>query len=194
MIKFIWVKVKDFDNLKLQEKQLEVINLENQIKHKAELQKKSGVELENTCQVCLKTKFADGVGHLCNYCSVRCCARCGGKVTLRSNKVIWVCILCRKKQELLIKSGKWMQGGVAQHNDPILRKIELDMAPTPSTPASSSIGPSASISSLFSKTVPSVQPSRLEHDYRLLDTRPSSSLSSHSSMSHRYVMSNVFGH
>ena len=38
-------------------------------------------------KVCLKTKFADGVGHLCNYCSVRCCARCGGKVTLRSNKV-----------------------------------------------------------------------------------------------------------
>ena len=52
----------------LKEKQLEVINLENQIKHKAEIQKKAGVELESTCQVCLKTKFADGVGHLCNYC------------------------------------------------------------------------------------------------------------------------------
>ena len=38
-------------------------------------------------QVCLKTKFADGVGHVCHYCCVRCCARCGGKVTLRSNKV-----------------------------------------------------------------------------------------------------------
>lgn len=23
-----------------------------------------------TCQLCLKTKFADGVGHICNYCSV----------------------------------------------------------------------------------------------------------------------------
>ena len=90
----------------LKEKQMEVINLESQIKQKAEIQKKAGVELESTCQVCLKTKFADGVGHLCNYCSVRCCARCGGKVTLRCNKVIWVCILCRKKQELLIKSGK----------------------------------------------------------------------------------------
>ena len=66
---------------------MEVINLEKQIKHKAEMQKKAGVELESTCQVCLKTKFADGVGHLCNYCNVRCCARCGGKVTLRSNKV-----------------------------------------------------------------------------------------------------------
>ncbi|XP_028968734.1 regulating synaptic membrane exocytosis protein 1 [Galendromus occidentalis] len=61
-----------------------------------------------TCQLCLKTKFADGVGHICNYCNVRCCARCGGKVNLRSNKVIWVCILCRKKQELLIKSGQWI--------------------------------------------------------------------------------------
>ena len=201
----------------LKEKQMEVLLLEKQIKQKAEMQKKAGVELEATCQVCLKTKFADGVGHLCNYCTVRCCARCGGKVTLRSNKVIWVCILCRKKQELLIKSGKWMQGGVGgggggvgtpHHNDPILRKIELDMAPTPSTPASSSIGPSASISSLFSKALPSVlTPSTpLKHpidprnlsrsvpstdrkpviDYRLYsekENRPSSSLSSHSSFS-----------
>lgn len=23
-----------------------------------------------TCQLCLKTKFADGVGHICNYCNV----------------------------------------------------------------------------------------------------------------------------
>ena len=101
--------------------------------------------------------------------------------------MIWVCILCRKKQELLIKSGKWMQGGVSQHSDPILRKMELDMAPTPTTPASSSIGPSASVSSLFSKTIPSMMAARSEQDYRLLgDTRPSSSLSSHSSMSHRW--------
>ena len=161
--------------------------MEKQIKQKAEIQKKAGVEMESTCQVCLKTKFADGVGHLCNYCNVRCCARCGGKVTLRSNKIIWVCILCRKKQELLIKSGKWMQGGVSQHTDPILRKIELDMAPTPTTPASSSLGPSASISSLYSKTAPTMIPSRPDHEYsRLLgEARPSSSLSSHSSMSHR---------
>lgn len=47
----------------------------------------AGVELAATCHICLKTKFADGVGHSCHYCRVRCCARCGGKVTLRSNKV-----------------------------------------------------------------------------------------------------------
>ena len=68
-------------------KQLEVIQLEQQIQQKAEMQRKAGVELESTCQICLKTKFADGIGHLCNYCNVRCCARCGGKVALRSSKV-----------------------------------------------------------------------------------------------------------
>ncbi|GIX69836.1 regulating synaptic membrane exocytosis protein 2 [Caerostris darwini] len=78
-----------------------------------EEQRRKGIELDATCQICLKTKFADGIGHVCNYCNVRCCARCGGKVTLRSGKTIWVCIVCRKKQELLIKTGKWVQSGMA---------------------------------------------------------------------------------
>lgn len=94
----------------LKKKQDEVKLLETAIGKRNEEQRKLGAELEATCQICLKTKFADGIGHICNYCSVRCCARCGGKVTLRSNKVIWVCILCRKKQELLIKTGQWIHG------------------------------------------------------------------------------------
>ncbi|CAH1368306.1 unnamed protein product [Tenebrio molitor] len=89
----------------------EVHILEETIRARNEQHKKAGIELDATCHICLKTKFADGVGHLCNYCSIRCCARCGGKVTLRSNKVVWVCILCRKKQELLSKTGQWMLGG-----------------------------------------------------------------------------------
>ncbi|KAK5647100.1 hypothetical protein RI129_005564 [Pyrocoelia pectoralis] len=88
----------------------EVQLLEDTIRARSEQHKKAGIELDATCQICLKTKFADGVGHLCNYCNIRCCARCGGKVTLRSNKVVWVCILCRKKQELLGKTGQWMLG------------------------------------------------------------------------------------
>ncbi|XP_066593060.1 regulating synaptic membrane exocytosis protein 2 isoform X2 [Prorops nasuta] len=92
----------------MQQKQDEVQVLEETIRARSEKHKKEGVELSATCHVCLKTKFADGVGHLCNYCNIRCCARCGGKVTLRSNKVVWVCILCRKKQELLLKTGEWM--------------------------------------------------------------------------------------
>ncbi|XP_047736785.1 regulating synaptic membrane exocytosis protein 1 [Hyalella azteca] len=92
-------------------KREEVRVLEDTIRLRSESQRRRGAELEATCQICVKTKFADGIGHLCHYCNVRCCARCGGKVTLRSNKVIWVCILCRKKQELLTKTGSWMSGG-----------------------------------------------------------------------------------
>ncbi|XP_075682004.1 regulating synaptic membrane exocytosis protein 2 isoform X45 [Rhinoderma darwinii] len=60
-----------------------------------------------TCGICHKTKFADGCGHNCSYCQTKFCARCGGRVSLRSSKVIWVCNLCRKQQEILTKSGAW---------------------------------------------------------------------------------------
>ncbi|KAM8846496.1 regulating synaptic membrane exocytosis protein 2 isoform 18-T18 [Synchiropus picturatus] len=62
------------------------------------------------CGICHKTKFADGCGHLCSYCQTKFCARCGGRVSLRSNKVMWVCNLCRKQQEILTKSGAWFYG------------------------------------------------------------------------------------
>lgn len=79
-------------------KQDEVVTLEMQIRQRSEQQKKAGVELDATCHICLKTKFADGVGHICHYCNIRCCARCGGKVTLRSNKVsaplLFLLLLC----------------------------------------------------------------------------------------------------
>ncbi|GFR34098.1 regulating synaptic membrane exocytosis protein 2 [Trichonephila clavata] len=97
----------------LRKKQDEVRLLESAIRMRNEEQRRKGIELDATCQICMKTKFADGIGHVCNYCNVRCCARCGGKVSLRSNKVIWVCIVCRKKQELLIKTGKWVHSGMA---------------------------------------------------------------------------------
>uniref|UniRef100_A0A8C5MGN4 Regulating synaptic membrane exocytosis 2 n=1 Tax=Leptobrachium leishanense TaxID=445787 RepID=A0A8C5MGN4_9ANUR len=64
-----------------------------------------------TCGICHKTKFADGCGHNCSYCQTKFCARCGGRVSLRSNKVIWVCNLCRKQQEILTKSGAWFYKG-----------------------------------------------------------------------------------
>ncbi|XP_058608965.1 regulating synaptic membrane exocytosis protein 2 isoform X21 [Onychostoma macrolepis] len=60
-----------------------------------------------TCGICHKTKFADGCGRVCSYCQTKFCARCGGRVSLRSNKVMWVCNLCRKQQEILTKSGAW---------------------------------------------------------------------------------------
>uniref|UniRef100_A0A3B4DKI9 Regulating synaptic membrane exocytosis 1 n=1 Tax=Pygocentrus nattereri TaxID=42514 RepID=A0A3B4DKI9_PYGNA len=64
-----------------------------------------------TCGICRKTKFADGCGHICSYCQTKFCARCGGRVSLRSNNVMWVCNLCRKQQEILTKSGEWFSSG-----------------------------------------------------------------------------------
>uniref|UniRef100_A0A674MH69 Regulating synaptic membrane exocytosis 1 n=1 Tax=Takifugu rubripes TaxID=31033 RepID=A0A674MH69_TAKRU len=70
-----------------------------------------------TCGICRKTKFADGCGNLCSYCQTKFCARCGGRVSLRSNtvscdgsSVIWVCNNCRKQQEILTKPGDWFTG------------------------------------------------------------------------------------
>ncbi|XP_034537204.1 regulating synaptic membrane exocytosis protein 1-like isoform X14 [Notolabrus celidotus] len=67
-----------------------------------------------TCGICHKTKFADGCGNLCSYCKTKFCARCGGRVSLRSNTedkvVIWVCNNCRKQQDILTKPGEWFTG------------------------------------------------------------------------------------
>ncbi|XP_078811192.1 regulating synaptic membrane exocytosis protein 2 isoform X50 [Oryzias latipes] len=60
-----------------------------------------------TCGICHKTKFADGCGRACCYCQSRFCARCGGRVSLRANKVMWVCNVCRKQQEILTRSGEF---------------------------------------------------------------------------------------
>ncbi|OTF69226.1 hypothetical protein BLA29_000734, partial [Euroglyphus maynei] len=107
----------------LRRKQDEVLLLEQSIlrkRNEEQLSRQDSGDLDATCQICLKTKFADGVGHRCQYCNTRCCARCGGKVTLRSSKNIWVCILCRKKQELLIKTGQWIHSSMASR----LRQLE----------------------------------------------------------------------
>ncbi|XP_041838493.1 regulating synaptic membrane exocytosis protein 1 isoform X11 [Melanotaenia boesemani] len=120
-----------------------------------------------TCGICHKTKFADGCGHLCSYCQTKFCARCGGRVSLRSNneekvclivkeRVMWVCNLCRKQQEILTKSGEWFSGsgvrpgslgtslnnpatrGEAQRDRKLLRS--RSQAPTSSTNAGSTDG------------------------------------------------------
>ncbi|XP_072459414.1 regulating synaptic membrane exocytosis protein 2 isoform X6 [Notamacropus eugenii] len=86
-----------------------------------------------TCGICHKTKFADGCGHNCSYCQTKFCARCGGRVSLRSNKVMWVCNLCRKQQEILTKSGAWFYNSgsnMSQHPDQqALRGIRNEEAP-----------------------------------------------------------------
>ncbi|KAI5107990.1 regulating synaptic membrane exocytosis protein 1 isoform X1 [Silurus meridionalis] len=80
-----------------------------------------------TCGICHKTKFADGCGNLCSYCQTKFCARCGGRVSLRSNSVMWVCNKCRKQQDMLTNSGEWFaeQGPKAK---PSLKKAMSDPA------------------------------------------------------------------
>ncbi|XP_076247603.1 rab3 interacting molecule isoform X13 [Calliopsis andreniformis] len=113
------------ENEIMRRKQDEVKILEERIRACSEQHKKAGVELHATCHICLKTKFAAGAGHICNYCSIRCCARCGGKVNLRSNKVVWVCVVCRKKQELLLKTGQWMtKTGLGTADNAMLRRMQ----------------------------------------------------------------------
>ncbi|XP_013877896.1 regulating synaptic membrane exocytosis protein 2 [Austrofundulus limnaeus] len=68
-----------------------------------------------TCGICHKTKFADGCGRACCYCQSRFCARCGGRVPLRANKVMWVCNVCRKQQEILTRSGEFYSSASPPH-------------------------------------------------------------------------------
>ncbi|XP_070658899.1 regulating synaptic membrane exocytosis protein 2 isoform X6 [Bos indicus] len=86
-----------------------------------------------TCGICHKTKFADGCGHNCSYCQTKFCARCGGRVSLRSNKVMWVCNLCRKQQEILAKSGAWFYNSGSntpqQPDQKVLRGLRNEEAP-----------------------------------------------------------------
>eukprot|EP00058_Branchiostoma_floridae_P003578 XP_002589066.1 hypothetical protein BRAFLDRAFT_75046 [Branchiostoma floridae] len=90
----------------------EFANYEQAVKELGEEKKQSygNVDSGAVCEICHKTKFADGVGHTCVYCELKVCARCGGKVTLRSNKTMWICNLCRKQQEIKMKSGAWITG------------------------------------------------------------------------------------
>ncbi len=103
-----------------------------------------------------------------------------------SLQMIWVCILCRKKQELLIKTGTWMHGSGS--SDPILRRIEQDMAATPtSSHASGPMGgggslagtpqnvpgsPAASISSFFSRAMSFTGTPTSVHPPNLRPNRP----------------------
>ncbi|XP_059408415.1 regulating synaptic membrane exocytosis protein 1-like isoform X5 [Carassius carassius] len=93
---------QQFETYKEQVRKIGVETKQQQVVHKDDAP---------TCGICRKTKFADGCGHLCSYCQTKFCARCGGRVSLRSNNVMWVCNLCRKQQEILTKSGEWFSSG-----------------------------------------------------------------------------------
>ncbi|CAB3401014.1 unnamed protein product [Caenorhabditis bovis] len=87
----------------------ELSELDKQINERKETSRKLvGTQDDAICQICQKTKFADGIGHKCFYCQLRSCARCGGRAQSK-NKAIWACSLCQKRQQILAKTGKWFQ-------------------------------------------------------------------------------------
>ncbi|RUS87150.1 hypothetical protein EGW08_005082, partial [Elysia chlorotica] len=113
------------------------------VKKLSEETKKTGQILDDgaVCEICHKTKFADGVGHSCHFCFKKSCARCGGRMPGKGNPpskdnkpaTIWACNLCKKKQDLLAKTGAWYHGGMA-------RPVALDVGDVSSAPESGSTG------------------------------------------------------
>ncbi|CDW54667.1 regulating synaptic membrane exocytosis 2 [Trichuris trichiura] len=115
------------------EKQLR--DIEKQIEERMEVARKLvGTMDDAICQICQKTKFADGIGHKCYYCQLRSCARCGGRLQIKvkadqvkpgnlptkdksptgsatQQKTIWSCSLCQQRQQILAKTGKWFYSG-----------------------------------------------------------------------------------
>ncbi|XP_071804300.1 regulating synaptic membrane exocytosis protein 2-like isoform X2 [Asterias amurensis] len=126
------------------------------------------------CQICHKTKFADGVGHSCSYCNLKSCARCGGRVTLRSNKVLWVCKLCRKKQEFLTKTGQWYHGrqGKPQSLNIDAAAMSADGNSKPSTPQSSKDGSQQLIKPQSEQTIHSAKPNNNNNKENLGGVQP----------------------
>ncbi|XP_040908873.1 regulating synaptic membrane exocytosis protein 2-like isoform X2 [Toxotes jaculatrix] len=108
-----------------------------------------------TCGICRKTKFADGCGRACCYCQSRFCARCGGRVPLRANKVMWVCNVCRTKQEILTRSGDF-------HSNSLLLSVNHTSHGVPHPPVQGSPGATGPLSN--GATERSRSPSGLYYD------------------------------
>ncbi|WKY15211.1 hypothetical protein Q1695_000589 [Nippostrongylus brasiliensis] len=139
----------------------ELDQIEKQINERKEIARRLvGTHDDAICQICQKTKFADGIGHKCFYCQLRSCARCGGRSQSKS-KAIWACSLCQKRQQILAKTGKWFQPDEAQHklSNAGQESPCQSMSPTPSFPTSSQ---HSQVSQPASTTMPDPQTQRAE--------------------------------
>ncbi|GAA56383.1 regulating synaptic membrane exocytosis protein 2, partial [Clonorchis sinensis] len=54
----------------------------------------TGGIMDATCGVCRKTKFADGLGHVCMHCKRKICTRCGYQINTGVHQVQWTCKPC----------------------------------------------------------------------------------------------------
>ncbi|VDP10275.1 unnamed protein product [Soboliphyme baturini] len=78
-------KAEETKEMQLQQKyEKELAEIEQQINERKEnAMKLIGTMDDAICQICQKTKFADGIGHKCYYCQLRSCARCGGRIQIK---------------------------------------------------------------------------------------------------------------
>ncbi|TPP60637.1 HMG-CoA synthase [Fasciola gigantica] len=87
--------------------------------------------MDAVCGICEKTKFADGLGHVCAHCRRKTCTRCGYQLNTNVDQVQWTCKPCAQR---------------AEHSDQT--QMENHSAPTgngrPNRPMSSAPGTTAS--------------------------------------------------
>ncbi|MFH4974508.1 hypothetical protein AB6A40_001217 [Gnathostoma spinigerum] len=115
----------------------ELQQIERQInEYKENAKRLVGTQDDAICQICQKTKFADGIGHKCFYCQLRSCARCGGRTT-QKNKPIWACSLCQRRQQILAKTGKWFRQATPEGTR---ATSPADVSPTSSAPRTPQTG------------------------------------------------------
>ncbi|XP_031568763.1 regulating synaptic membrane exocytosis protein 1-like [Actinia tenebrosa] len=101
----VLLRQKEFEELngiRRKDLRLELIQLEERLA----LAEKSATD-KQLCQICFKTKVADGLRLNCRFCSRKTCTRCGHTELGRTS---WMCQLCSKKRHCLTCTGDWYVG------------------------------------------------------------------------------------
>uniref|UniRef100_A0A915K7Q8 FYVE-type domain-containing protein n=1 Tax=Romanomermis culicivorax TaxID=13658 RepID=A0A915K7Q8_ROMCU len=174
----------------------ELDEVERQINERKEVAAKQvGTQDDAICQICQKTKFADGIGHKCYYCQLRSCARCGGRTQVKvkpeqkislpnlankgqqnGQKTVWACSLCQKKQQILAKTGKWFHKDGGRPTTP----TSLSPVTTPTPPFQTPGSFRGSVSQEFRGVPPQVSSSSLSQQLPIPSQQQQQGASSYS--------------
>lgn len=93
---YAWLKIKQVYALACRNLQKEVDSYQNKVERKTAQSDYS--RDDNVCEICHKTKFADGSGKECKYCKLKVCARCGAQVTIPGSKQVNFCEFFKRFQ------------------------------------------------------------------------------------------------
>lgn len=92
------------------------------------------------CELCHQNKvvIVNNNPRKCKFCRFKLCNSCSFQDSTQDD---WLCPLCKKKQDLLLKTGKWFHGKETKKHNPG-RELELHLLNTPpATPKSKPISP-----------------------------------------------------